>query len=1329
MKRSILTLLLSAVILLDLNAHYIQQVQIDTEKGLSCNAVKTFAKDRYGRLWVGTANGADLISNGTIRQYQNFSVGGKDIVTGDVISIGCSRRALIATNYNIIDFDPDNDSTRMVSFEGKTIRTEYILMRGDSAYFYNAPLCAVMLYDMNTCTTTMVAQFPSERQFHFTKILQISKDPDQLLLVEDDRGFYHLDVAKGTLTHMDQLGVNVISRTAFIDSKDILWVSYKNQGISGYYVKSGFDIIAQYKTSNSQLPENEMTCLAEMPDGNLLICSVGHEIYVLNRKTGKTDSSLYSSFPPLHVQCAMVDNTNNDLILGTLHLGIITLKRSFFHNISNTLIEHGTETTSIPISGYQDKDGTLWFGSAGFGLVRFNEQTELQTLFKSTEGMRISGICSFDDDNLLLTDRSQGLFLFNKRRSTISQARFLSDAGINISSSRLTHLKTITTPDGDIMLFNCNGRHLVYRRAIKEVREIVLQMNGEENRGLVEDVLVQPSHATIVCNGCIYEIDYRTLLARLIFQNQEEDHTSISHVVEDSHGIIWACSPDELISYDPRANKLSTVIKDVDYGVFMSMAIDRHDHLWITTDKSFIMMFDTNDKEYKAPFTYYGRDCGTMINFLPGFSMVSGNGYVYFPNTSGLMVIDPDDVNIQYNSNPYPLSLTKVVLDGNVYESNNGGLNKPLNIPNKFSLLGVHVSVNQFDPTRPVSFKYTLTKKGRPYPVNETITSNTEYTIPKSTHGSFSLSVSQRTIQGWSEPQHILSYNVARPFIMTVPAYLLIIAIILSISVTITKVSVSLKQIDMDRAMNAQENKHKDDKISLLSNLAHELRTPLSLIYNPVRDMLEEKAVREVDYERLERISNQVQKMTEMVNMILDKGTHDLDRNDIVIEPIDINDWVGRIIEDFKIDCYSKGLKTQFNPMPGIGNVDLDVKMVEVAVNNIMSNAIKFSDTGTITVSTAHERGSILIRIQDEGRGFKCKPEELFKRYFRENENIPGYGLGLSQAKLIIELLNGTIRAEKNEGPGSTFTIELPDNLAERFHAKQAPTQKAAMPEKPDISVTEEPVQPVQSVQNDEVVFDTKSMTLLIVDDQDDILQFIKDEYSPLFKTIYTAHDGKEALDIIRQRMPNVVVSDIMMPRMNGFELCKTIKTDLELSSIPVILLTSRSDPKNQDMGYKMGADSFLPKPFDSKLLYKIIRSQLKNRFEIKRQYATSFFTSISEDQTFSAADEQFVLKLNRFIRENLSNTMLGVDMIVEHMNVSRTTLFNKMNNLVGASTNKYIRRIRIDIAKELLAKTNKSVGTIAEETGFSESQYFSTVFKQETGMTPSQYKDSLRKI
>ena len=1324
MKKRILTILFSVMTCISVSAGYTQQAQVGTEKGLSCNAVKAFAKDVYGRLWVGTINGANLISNGTVRQYQYFNVKGQDIVTGDVLSIGCSRRAVIATTNHIIDFDPDNDSTRLVTYDGKSIRTEHILMSGDSAYFFNAPLCAVMVYDLKTCRTSIVAQFPSERQFHFTKLMHYSDDPNQILLVEDDRGFYHLNVTTGALTHMDQLGINVTSRASFIDSNSILWIAYKNMGITGYYVKSGFDMIAHYDKSNSQIPDNNVVCMAEMSGGNLLVCTSDDGFWILDRKNGTTSNNLYVNLTPMHVVCAMTNPKTDEVILGTLHRGIITLRNSFFHNISTTVLEHETESSVIPIAGYQDRDGRIWLGSGGFGVSQLNEKTEQQTFYKSTEGMRISSICSFDNENLLITERTRGLFLFNKRTGALSPATFLSDAGINISSSRLSHLKTITTPDGDIILFNCNGRHLIYRRNIKEVREIVLQMNGEENRGIVEDVRVRPSHATVVCNGCIYEIDYRTLLARLIFQSQDSESSPISNVVEDSQGIIWACSPNQLISYDPRANKLSEVMENEDNGVFLSLAIDRHDHLWITTDKALLLMVDTHKDKIEGAYTYYARDCGTMLNFLPGFSMVSNDGYVYFSHTSGLLVVNHDNSIVQYNSDPCPLLITKVVLDGMINESKTGGQNKTLSIPNKFSMLSVHVALNQFDPTKPVSLKYTLVKKGRPYPVMESVTNSTEFSIPRTTHGSFTLSVSQRTVQGWTEPQELLSYNVARPFIMTVPAYLLIIAIIVSISVTISKVGISLKQIDMDRAMNAQENKHKDDKISLLSNLAHELRTPLSLIYNPVKDMLEEKAVRNVDYERLERIFNQVQKMTEMVNLILDKGTNDISKSDIVIKQIDLNEWLGRIVEDFKTDCYAKGLKTEFKPMPDLGMVSLDPKMVETAINNIMTNAIKYSDTGTITITTGHDKGKIWMKFQDEGRGFQCKPEELFKRYYRENESVPGYGLGLSQAKLMIELMDGTIEARKNDGAGSTFTIVIPDNLGEKEEQNSAvKPQVPVIAETPDFSEIDEPEQA------EEVNFDTKSMTLLIVDDQDDILQFIKDEYSPLFKTIYTAHDGKEALELIRQRMPNVVVSDIMMPRMNGFELCKIIKTDLELSSIPVILLTSRSDPKNQDMGYKMGADSFLPKPFDSKLLYKIIRSQLKNRFEIKRQYATSFFTAISEDQTFSAADEQFVLKLNRFIRENLSNTMLGVDMIVDHMNVSRTTLFNKMNNLVGASTNKYIRRIRIDVAKEMLSKTNKSVGTIAEETGFSESQYFSTVFKQETGMTPSQFKDSLRKV
>ncbi len=1148
-----LTLLMS---FLTASARYIQSAQIGTEKGLSCNAVRTLSRDTYGRLWVGTINGANLISNGSVRQYQSFAVDGMDMVIGEVISIGCTDRAIIASSYNIIDYNPDTDSTRLVTFNDRIIRTDFILMSGDSAYFYNTPLSALMMYDLNSRKTEMVAQFPTESQFVFTKLLNVPGQPGTLILVEDNRGFYSLNLQTGRLTHIDELGSNVVSKSVIIDSHGILWAAYNNHDLTGYDIRSGYAMRVNTKTTST------VRCLTEMSDNRILVCTDNPGIFIISSNNGQTVADLSSL--KLLSNYALASSTDNEVILGTIQYGITTIRESFFHSIDRVSQKNDSQTDIVPISAYQDVNGELWFGSAGYGLSRFQEETEQFIAYPTTNGMRISGICDYDQDNLLLIERVSGLTLFNKKTGKTSPSNILSKLPNKVSQARLKHLKIVSTPDGDIMLFNCNGQHLIYRMGTDQLSEIILQKNGEENKGLVEDIMISPSHATVSCNGCIYEIDYRTLLARLVFQNQNQMERA-TQVAVDSNGKIWVCSPDGLISYDPRSNTTTHVLDHGDDGIFLSMAIDRSDRLWITTDKAQIIMYDTKDQESNTQYTYYGRDCGTMQNFLTHFTIVSEKGYVYLPHTSGLMILNPDDQSMQLESKPYPVSLIKVQMDSKTMP-----LSNKVRIPHRFSTLEIHLAVNRFDQNRPVTLKYQLYKKGHMYPIMEVTTDNTVLSLPKSTQGAYTLEVSQRTIQGWSEPEEILSFNVARPFVMTLPGYLVILLLLISIIVVVAKVSISIKQAEASLETNAQEKLQKDDTIIMLSNLAHELRSPLSLMYNPAKDLLDDNNLKGAAHDKVQRLFDQINKMTDMVKQILDKGSY--------------------------------------------------------------TQEIVPTDNGTQTPQTA-------------------QPSQ---------------------------------------------TVSIPD----------ANMEVAAIPE---------------------VDFDTKSMTLLIVDDQDDILQFIKEEYSSLFKTVYTAHDGKEALDLIRQRMPNVVVSDIMMPRMNGFELCKTIKTDLELSSIPVILLTSRSDPKNQDMGYKMGADSFLPKPFDSKLLYKIIRSQLKNRFDIRRQYASSFFTSISEEQTFSAADEQFVLKLNRFIRDNLSNSMLGVDMIVEHMNVSRTTLFNKMNSLIGTSTNKYIRRIRMEIAKEMLAKTSKSVGTIAEETGFSESQYFSTVFKQETGMTPSQYKESLR--
>ena len=262
----------------------------------------------------------------------------------------------------------------------------------------------------------------------------------------------------------------------------------------------------------------------------------------------------------------------------------------------------------------------------------------------------------------------------------------------------------------------------------------------------------------------------------------------------------------------------------------------------------------------------------------------------------------------------------------------------------------------------------------------------------------------------------------------TVPAYIMMVVLLIAFAIAIAKISMNIKQISTDRILRTQENMHKDEKINLMTNIAHELRTPLSLMYNPVKDLLDEKAVKNLDYERIERIFNQINKMNILVDSILDTSKNEMNIADMDIEPVDINNWLSNLLQDFKIDCHGKGLHLVFQPDISLESVNIDKKFVEIAINNLVTNAIKYSESGTITVSTSANNTSMFITVKDEGRGFSCNPENLFQRYYREqeNDNISGYGLGLSYARLLIRMMNGDIKASKNSGKGSTFTISLP---------------------------------------------------------------------------------------------------------------------------------------------------------------------------------------------------------------------------------------------------------------------------------------------------------------
>ncbi len=1305
-----------------IRANFSQISQITTTEGLSSQNVRIMEKDKYGRLWVGSSIGLDIFNNGTLTNLQTIQVDSTSILTGQIKSIACGDRTLIAGKSTILDYDYDKKEARIIKYQGEDLTTEHILMNDSCAYFYDNTKNILFKYMMATRDLQVITQFPEEKNYRFIKLLEVKGSSRILLLAENERGLFRLHLDNGAIFNINAVGENINAKAAYIDSKSNIWIQSED-GLNVYDIHSGYSRIHHFTPQNSLLPDFPINCMEEIPDNEIMICTRGGGVFIANttenriRNTNITKDACFAN-----VQCMLVNDKRLEMVYGTTSNGILQTLYSFIYTKNETIVDENTNTLTaiVTMCAYQDnQENMVWFGTAGYGIAKYYEDKNDVEYVKSTSKLRVVSLCEYDDEHLYFVEESQGLMVLNKKSGEIVSKKTINREIFSTIGNNYSDVRLHNAGNNSFLLLNVAGKHYFIK---DDGTEELLDLGNSDN--IFETNIIKFDDNTIIVNNNgIYSVHHSDASVEKIhlFNN------NITSSAADSLCNIWMVAPDMVYKYNSEEKTLTEVLAADRTGFYNSLQIDNLDRVWLSSRENRIICFEPTTRNYHI---YSKNDGVNTGEFQYYYTFKSKAGFIYFPHAFGLLVIDTKE--IEHNHNHYDINCTSIVIDNEnidvpkISVSDKADL---LSISHKHNSINLAFSINSFNPTNPIPLRYTI-KRGDET-IYSNITSKTTLNLERLEHGNYSLYTQQLCREGWTEPKLTLQFVITKPFMNTVPAYIMMVVLLIAFAIAIAKISMNIKQISTDRILRTQENMHKDEKINLMTNIAHELRTPLSLMYNPVKDLLDEKAVKNLDYERIERIFNQINKMNILVDSILDTSKNEMNIADIDIEPVDINNWLGNLLQDFKIDCHGKGLHLVFQPDISLESVNIDKKFVEIAINNLVTNAIKYSESGTITVSTSANNTSMFITVKDEGRGFSCNPENLFQRYYREqeNDNISGYGLGLSYARLLIRMMNGDIKASKNSGKGSTFTISLPLKQINESTTNIPETDQTVTEE---IEVSKEVNTNVIKKQNqqfiDETDFDTKNMSLLIVDDQEDILEFISKEYALLFKAIYTAQNGEEALSIIQDKMPNIVVSDIIMPKMTGFDLCKKIKTNVELSHIPVILLTSRTDPKNQDMGYKMGADAFIPKPFDSKALYKTIRSQLRNRYEIRRQYASEFFSEISEDQTFSIADEEFVQRLNNFIKDNIADKNLNIDKIINHMGVSRTTLFNKMSNLIGTSANKYIRRIRMEEAKVLLSKTDLPIGEIAMRTGFTESQYFSTVFKQETGLTPSQFKDKFYK-
>ena len=606
------------------------------------------------------------------------------------------------------------------------------------------------------------------------------------------------------------------------------------------------------------------------------------------------------------------------------------------------------------------------------------------------------------------------------------------------------------------------------------------------------------------------------------------------------------------------------------------------------------------------------------------------------------------------------------------------------------------------------------------------------YNMPS---GTYKLHVrANNSNSGWDNcPEKMLRIVVDPPFYLSTWAYLIYLLLIAGAGYMGWRLfSARIKEKNEAKIANMENEKIKEidrEKFDFFTTVSHELKTPLSLIVAPLKSISHTELTDE-SRKNLDMAIRNTAKMERMVNELVTFNKVETNNFPFYIQYGDPLAFLKNGLSpfhsvaaerniDFNIDCEDNGEEVWFSP-----------SYVEMIVDNLVSNAMKFTPEGgsvnvKATITAIEPSPYVFLHIEVADTGIGIEPGELeniFNRYYQTkrgcNVNNSGWGLGLSLVKRLAGVHKGDVRVESTPKKGSTFTVEL-NVSAEAFPEKCRLTNDKVIVPLSQYKFSSSALDMLTSSTVDVPADGEKKDTILIVDDNKDLTDFLSNHFARKYNVI-TAADGVEALEIAHNESIQLIVTDVMMPRMDGIELCQKIKGDMETSHIPVILLTAKSENSDVVAGYHSGAEGYVPKPFDPQALDLQIGNILQLRSNLQKEIVDTDKDDM-EAVPISDLDRDFINRINQLVDDNIGNADFSIGDVTASIGVSRTLLHVKMKNLINMSMGEYIRKKRLDKACYLL-KHGYNVSETAYRTGFSDPSYFSKTFKKHIGVSPTEY-------
>jgi signal transduction histidine kinase/DNA-binding response OmpR family regulator len=879
------------------------------------------------------------------------------------------------------------------------------------------------------------------------------------------------------------------------------------------------------------------------------------------------------------------------------------------------------------------------------------------------------------------------------------------------------------------------------------------------------------------------------------FRNITTGNASISFtnkITEDSQGNLWISSFEGLVKYHPDRNvsKLFRYRGDRDSlsdNYVYTVHCDKKDRIWIGT-LSGLNLYDSQTGSFKLynksnglqsnsvltlvdddegnlwlgttlglsrfnpereVFTNFNQRDGIVHNiFLYNSFFKSKSSTLYFGTSNGAVFFDPKDVNSIPAFSPNKIYITLFsILNVSVIHGEESVIQQPVNavgrIVLKYTQSYISFDLTTFNFVNPYSDHYSYFLEGHDFGWID-LNSEHRITYTRIPPGKYILHIKVSNNFSQAESMKKMEIIVRPPVWRSGIAYLLYLSILIITgylfysyfrSKTIYKHNLLLERLESEK-----RNEINQSKIRFFINVAHEFKTPLTLILSPLERLLKLDEQLDKSYRKqlLGTIYKNAQMLNKLISQIIDLRKLETGKVTLEAQYLEIVSLLRDISGHFNDYASNHSIRFELEPNPGSIFLWIDPEKVEKIYLNLLSNAFNHTPDGgliRVTIGLTHEipggntespeqPDHVIIRVSDTGPGIKPDyRERIFERFFRIDDNSlvnpSGSGIGLSIVKEYVELHHGKVYVDSKTGEGSTFTVLIPLGDSHGKPEERADNKYFTLSQ--DYSAFK--IIPVDRTTKS-TVHDRRNVRILVVEDNYELRQYMLESLIRDFD-VYEADDGADGLRMAQELLPEIVISDVMMPKMNGFELCRAIKNDIRTSHIPFILLSVLDANAEKIYGFEEGADDYLNKPFSMDILVARINNLIESRNKLKQQYLSGNGLSLSS-LVNTKTDRNFVEKAYDILSKNLSKFDFTAEYFAREIGMSRSNLHLKMKALTGFSTTEFIRDVRLKESSRILSTGKYNISEVAYLVGFNSVSYFNLCFKKKYSKTPSQYLDEI---